>query len=557
MRLKYVDITNFRSIEKVRVELTPPCRVLVGINESGKSNILQALSMISPGREPTKEDIREPLPDELPTIDEAYIRFVFDLDSAEIKDIYNKVSSKVLCVNPKVPILKKSKEQLSLEAFCTTMKQGIYEVDLIKKAKTAYYWSIDESYDVLENWKKPSPACPAEYVLETKTGEKYQLKKFSFINVEDYEGVPSEYLDAVSLDYLDSVVGGAICKVVLSRLPKSLSWVYDEKYLLPPVINLNGFASNPESCIPLENMFILAGITNIQQAINDAAQGPRNSLRNLLTNIANKTTKHFRAVWKEYKSIEFDLELDGENIRPSIRESNRYDFARRSDGFKRFVSFLLIISTKVKTNLITNTLLLIDEPDSSLHPSGARYLKDELIKIAKKNYVIYSTHSIFMIDRDNVGRHIIVKKENEKTSLRDADESNVAEEEVIYNALGYSIFETLQKKNILFEGWRDKKLFQIAIRRPLGKYSKLKEAFKDIGICHARGVRDFKNITPLLELARRECLIVSDGDRPAIEKQKEYKKFRGYGVWKIYGEINSEVNAVTGEDFIKIEVFER
>jgi len=46
-----------------------------------------------------------------------------------------------------------------------------------------------------------------------------------------------------------------------------------------------------------------------------------------------------------------------------------------------------------------------------------------------------------MIDRENIGRHLIVKKELEKTSARAADFANIVDEEVLYNALGYSVFD--------------------------------------------------------------------------------------------------------------------
>ena len=159
-----------------------------------------------------------------------------------------------------------------------------------------------------------------------------------------------------------------------------------------------------------------------------------------LDRIANKTTNHFRKVWREYRNIEFSLRLDADQIIPGIKELNTHDFARRSDGFKRFVTFLLMISVKVKADLLRNTLLLIDEPDTSLHPTGARYLRDELIRISRTNHVVYSTHSIFMIDSGDIGRHLIVKKKGEVTSIESAKESNIAEEEVLYNALGHSVF---------------------------------------------------------------------------------------------------------------------
>ena len=46
MRLDRVEIANFRSIKDVTITFEPRCRVLLGINESGKSNILNALVLL-------------------------------------------------------------------------------------------------------------------------------------------------------------------------------------------------------------------------------------------------------------------------------------------------------------------------------------------------------------------------------------------------------------------------------------------------------------------------------------------------------------------------------
>ncbi len=45
MKLNRVQIKNFRSIKDIEIDFDPSCRVLVGINESGKSNILNALAL--------------------------------------------------------------------------------------------------------------------------------------------------------------------------------------------------------------------------------------------------------------------------------------------------------------------------------------------------------------------------------------------------------------------------------------------------------------------------------------------------------------------------------
>ena len=64
MELEKVILFNFRSIKYVSIDFNHKCRILVGINESGKTNILKALSLLSEEAPISKDDIREPLPNE-------------------------------------------------------------------------------------------------------------------------------------------------------------------------------------------------------------------------------------------------------------------------------------------------------------------------------------------------------------------------------------------------------------------------------------------------------------------------------------------------------------
>lgn len=555
MKLDYVQIKNFRSIEEVRIDLSPSCRVLVGINESGKSNVLKALSSLGEYMPSKKEDIREPLPDEDP-VQESYVKFGFSLTKEETEDLFETVSEKAFARDlSKTPVAKISGKNIALKAFVEARNKGLYEVDIISQKKAAKYWLIGTEYELRPDWKKPSEKCPADFQVELKAGVKKVLKTAALVNRADFPDVPEEYFAPATIKDLATAVGQGVTDTIKENLPETLLWEYSEKNLLPGSISLDEFVANPDSCLPLKNMFVLAGIKDIPKAITEARGKSRNALHNFFKAIADKATSHFRSVWKEHKTLEFELMPDGGQLIPGVREKNRYDFAKRSDGFKRFVSFLLLISAKVKSGTLADTLLLIDEPDISLHPSGARFLKEELIRISKSNYVMYSTHSIFMIDRENIGRHIIVKKKNEKTEISVANDSNIVDEEVIYNALGYSIFETLQKKNLIFEGWKDKHLFQIATKKLPDAYSHLKSKFKDVGVCHAKGVKHIKSITPIMELAQRDCLIISDSDAPAKEKQTEYVTLGGYGVWKRYDEVLTSTPIMTGEDFLKVEAF--
>lgn len=123
---------------------------------------------------------------------------------------------------------------------------------------------------------------------------------------------------------------------------------------------------------------------------------------------------------------------------------------------------------------------------------------------------------------------------------------------MIYNALGHSIFENLKAFNLVFEGWRDKQLFFTARAGLTGKNKALKTKLLSIGACHAKGVKDIGRITPILELASRDWIVISDSDKAAVEQQKQYK---GTGKWLRYDQLLNRNEELTGEDFIKATSF--
>lgn len=545
-----VIIENYRSIQEVTITFDISCRVLVGKNEAGKSNILKALSMLNTDNITLNEDLREGLPDES-FIDKGSISFAFGLENRDINSVMKAQASRILSKNiNEVYLFGNTNDKHNLKTLIDRhFKTVFYEVEVPSDDRFTQIYKIDKEYVTPHFLKKPKSNSDS-YVLFN--GKSVPLTTFEIINVEEYSEFSSE-VDDIDSDYIFECINRKVIDFVENNLPETVFWEYKDKYLLPSEIDLESFISDTDYCLPLKSMFELANIHNIEVAIQDAQTKSKNGLRNLLERVSNKTTEHFRNVWDEYKNTQFELVPNGDQINASIKDSfNRYELAQRSDGFKRFVSFLLFISAKVKSDQMKNTLLLFDEPDLALHPSGQKFLRNELINISRDNYIVYSTHSIFMIDKNETSRHLIVRKEEEKTEIMEVDESNFNDEEVIYNALGFSVFEALKEVNIIFEGWKDKRLFNIALNNTTNK--KLRK-LNDLGCCHAKGVKDVKNISNILELAGRKYIIISDNDNPAREKQVEYNKMHLSGVWKRYDELVEGFVVSTVEDFIKPRCF--
>lgn len=547
MRLNKAEITNYRSIKKEMISFDENCRVLVGINESGKSNILRALSMLSPHHKTEPSDERQVLSGESDTPDTRRIRFVFSLDKSDYDAITNNLL-KTIKVGENAKVVNDGAKDYSLKQMVRLHKEGLYDADIRESNKTARYWILKPEFTYVGEWKKPSSTCPEDAKYTDADGKSITLKGLDLIKIgAEHADIPSEYLQDASVKELTSTIGNAVCDYVKQNLPEVIFWEYSDKDLLPTQVNLAKFTENPDNFIPLKNMFNLAGVHNIAEEVQSARTRGVTVLDNLLKRVARRGTEYLAEVWQEYKDVKFSLQLNGSNIMCVVSEENSFSFKDRSDGFKKFVAFLLGVSTTSHTDHLTDALILIDEPETGLHPSGARYLRDELLKIAKKNLVVYSTHSIFMIDRHQIDRHLIVTKKKEVTNLVVADEGNVVHEEVIFNAINYSTFEHLNEYNLLFEGRWDRVLFETYTK------SYEKAFFKNIGTVHGRGVSSFKALVPTLELAERKATIISDNDTPAKNAQKDYKKFGYASEWKTYKDISSSCAAVTGEDFLENE----
>jgi predicted ATP-dependent endonuclease of OLD family len=155
MKLVRTEIKNYRSIEDLKLTFEPKCRILVGINESGKTNILDALNLLDPKVESTRRDLREARLQES-QITEAYVRFVFDLTELEALEISNSAKKQILSKNYELPIITVSGLDNTLDRFCAS-QQGLYIADIISGKKRFSVWALKDA-QVKPNWKKIGPA---------------------------------------------------------------------------------------------------------------------------------------------------------------------------------------------------------------------------------------------------------------------------------------------------------------------------------------------------------------------------------------------------------------
>ena len=126
----------------------------------------------------------------------------------------------------------------------------------------------------------------------------------------------------------------------------------------------------------------------------------------------------------------------------------------------------------------TTTLLLIDEPELYLHPQAIEILRKSLNILSTQGYqVIFSTHSPFMITQKDVGNTVLVRKNDllgtfKRTTLKSAIpivEQNAPHQLTLMYSLSNSSNILFSEKVILVEGKTENKLLPLIIEKVSGK----------------------------------------------------------------------------------------
>jgi len=131
----------------------------------------------------------------------------------------------------------------------------------------------------------------------------------------------------------------------------------------------------------------------------------------------NRTLRH---AWTQGQKLRFKLSHQGKEIHlriddPSVKKGY-VRASRRSSGFTHFFALKTMLHAREQASEASSFLWLFDEPGIYLHPQGQYDLIQELETIAQSNQVVYSTHSIFLINKNYPTRHrLLIKTEGGTT----------------------------------------------------------------------------------------------------------------------------------------------
>ncbi len=493
MIIKKAIINNYKSIEHIELDFdkigNSYTKIFVGINESGKSNILEALSYFKVPKSNVSFDslCNQKLEDS----EKIEISFYLELgeNNIYISNFTNsnnkpqKIKFNIRNIVKRVSLQKKKNRFESSYDYDVELPNNIY-------VKTQQ--GFDTNYNLVD-----------KYIINNKGDEGYTLlTKEMFIKLFNKN----------------------IFEKIEEMEPDVSMWKPSSDYILSN-INLHKFKDNTNSSKPLKNIFYLSGYTEdkIKEIIDKVSNHTQRSILSSKLNTA--INNYIGRVWSNKISVVIEISETG-NLSFLIKdqgvenEHNRFEITDRSQGAQQFLSLILSLSLEAENHERKNEIILIDEPEVHLHPSGIRDIGKELLKVGNENYVFLATHSPFIIDKQHKERHYIVKKNKkaitEITRIKESD--NIIDDEVLNEAFGINVYrDLLNPHSVLVEGASDKIILQKA-------FNCLN--FKDIGITNGHG-SNIDTLASKMNFDSISVLVVTDDDKDGRKYKENILKIGG------------------------------
>lgn len=146
---------------------------------------------------------------------------------------------------------------------------------------------------------------------------------------------------------------------------------------------------------------------HIKDRINDnETSGPLEStIQKLNGALSKRIFSHWKDIFPEHNVERQEIVLsatngpDGRALRIRLRQgTDYYEISERSLGFRWFFAFLLLTSFRIdRVDPRREVLLVFDEPASNLHSTAQQVLMKTFGKMSKKATILFSTHSHHLI----------------------------------------------------------------------------------------------------------------------------------------------------------------
>lgn len=471
MKIKSVVINNYKSLgeEKNILFLEDGITALIGKNDSGKSNILEALGKISfthyIGNEFFSEKNKYTNKDIVINVD---LKFT----EQETKDLLLKDK------NPKTKFIFYSSEDIEFNGALTTLFNEDKELNdaiFYIKENLVDYFSINREYTTKEFLDNLNYKINRLLNIENKIWLKYKnsLNEILTVLFEQQKNMASSQ----NYEYDDNIY-----KII--RAIETIKKKIKNKYDLLPVFYYRKLDEELQSVYNIEEIkeaikikkgllykFMLASQAPLDEFVNALESKNENekikSRNSIKEKVKYNIQKKFNYFYEGDSPTKIKVNFDNDCLKILVKtKENTTYISERSNGLKWFLNiFIDLLSKKFDDRTI---VYLLDEPGIYLHVNAQR----ELLKLFKNlcshgNQVVYTTHSPYMIDTENViNVRAIEKDANGITHIfnnaYDNKFNSASKRETItplLKAIGadikYNLGPSLERLNIVTEGITD------------------------------------------------------------------------------------------------------
>ncbi|KAA0230110.1 hypothetical protein EDS67_08715 [candidate division KSB1 bacterium] len=198
----------------------------------------------------------------------------------------------------------------------------------------------------------------------------------------------------------------------LASLPKLL--YFDVIQLLKNRATLSDLMDGGDYYRTERNLLRIGGINNPEIIFEDSTRGRRAS-----EEAGRLITQQIRRAWSQEPTIEIKLNVNGNILYIDISDGTTvFDTPEsRSLGFRWYLSFYINFIAQTVDARANEFIFLVDEAGIHLHPAGQKDLIKVMEDLSIKNQIIYTTHSPFMINRENPQRVRLVVKDKDGTTV--------------------------------------------------------------------------------------------------------------------------------------------
>lgn len=201
----------------------------------------------------------------------------------------------------------------------------------------------------------------------------------------------------------------------------------------------------------------------LRTALRDDDEGMANGIVALMNDKLEESL-NLAKWWSQDRQFRLAIAARDSDVVFTIRDrtGSEYSFAERSGGLKYFLSYLVQILTHIG-NRSGHEILLMDEPDAYLSNQGQQDLLRVLHEFASpldnvhRGQVVFVTHSPFLIDKNHAHRIRVLDKGSGDEGARVVRDVGRNHFEPVRSALGGFVGETafIGNCNLMVEGIAD------------------------------------------------------------------------------------------------------